>query len=172
MRQFLVILPLCLLAACAENPPQEAPPPKVEAKPTRLESQPHKYMAGRKFAPQPTQALNVRSRCTHRDAVGTQTRLELQVKDAEVKSFSAEVSIAKHGTCRFDLANFTQKQKMPQVILAAKDGSACTVRMWEQDNKHRRQVTIAFNSCPAACNGDTFDYLWPILVDAKSGRCL
>ena len=171
MRSFLVILPFCLLAACAENPPQE-PPPKAEAQPPRLQSQPLKYMAGRHFDPQKTQALNVRSRCMHRDAVGTRTRLNLQVKDAEVKNFNAEISIAKRGTCRFDLAKFTQKQKMPQVILAANDGSACTVRMWEQEIKRRRQVTIAFNSCPAACNGDTFDYLWPILVDTKSGRCL
>lgn len=171
MRQFLVILPLCLLAACAENPPQE-PPPKAEVTPPRLQSQPLKYMAGRTFNPQTTQALNIRSRCTHRDAVGTRTRLDLQVKNAEVKNFHAEISISKRGACSFDLANFTQKQKMPQVILAAKDGSACTIRMWEQDNKRRRQVTIAFNSCTAACNGDTFDYLWPILVDAKSGRCL
>lgn len=37
----------------------------------------------------------------------------------------------------------------------------------------RRHLTIALNFCPSAsCAGDTFDCLWPILVDARTGRCL
>jgi hypothetical protein len=39
--------------------------------------------------------------------------------------------------------------------------------MWEQGN----QTTLAFQNCPAACEGAAFDYLWPILVQTKSGRC-
>jgi hypothetical protein len=39
--------------------------------------------------------------------------------------------------------------------------------MWEQGPK----VTIAFNSCPKSCEGDAFSYLWPIMVEQKSGRC-
>ena len=47
---------------------------------------------------QPTRPLNVRSRCSHRDAIGTQTRLDLLVKEATVKTFSAQVSMKGHGT--------------------------------------------------------------------------
>lgn len=166
----LLALLALLLAACAEAPPQGTPPAKAEATP-EIKSQKLKYLEGRTLKPQPTRPLNVRSRCTHRDAVGTRTRLDMQVKDAEVKNFSAEVTIPRRGTCRFDLKNFTQKEKLPQVVLAAKDNSGCSVRMWEQDSGKQRQVTIAFNTCRAACDGDTFDYLWPILVDAKTGRC-
>lgn len=129
-----------------------------------------KHLTGRKLAlkPQPTRPLNVRSRCHARDAIGTQTRMDLLVKEAEVKNFKAEVKIAGRGTCRFDIKDFDQAARLPNVLLTRKADSACTVRMWEQGP----QVTIAFNSCPAACDGDAFSYLWPILVDAKSGRCI
>lgn len=171
MRRCLPLLLAVLLGACAENPPAEPPPPPVAAPAPEPPFQPLKYLAGRTFDPQPTQVLNVRSKCAHRDALGTRTRLNLQVKNAEVKAFNAEIAIPKRGICRFNLKDFTQTEKLPQVILSAKDGSPCTVRLWEQNTKQRRQVTVAFNTCPAACGGDTFDYLWPILVDAKSGRC-
>ena len=176
MRRLWLLLGLAL-AGCAEVEPQPepSPPPSKAAKAPRAtvpESQPLKYLVGRKFAPQPTRPLNVRSRCTHRDALGTRTRLDLLVKNAEVKSFSAEIAIPKRGVCRFSLKTLEQKEKLPQVLLAASDGkSPCLVRMWEEPYQRGSRVTIAFNSCPAACEGDTFDYLWPILVDAKSGRC-
>lgn len=172
MRPALFVVFAGVLASCAEIPEQAPPPPPtepavVEKRPAKPESQPLKHLVGRKITPQPTRPLNVSSRCTHRDAVGTQTRLNLQVKNADVKAFTAEVAIAKRGVCRFDIKNFEQKERLPQVLLTARDGSPCSVRMWEQGPR----VTIAFNQCPAACAGDTFDYLWPIMVDAKSGRC-
>lgn len=165
-------LALAALAGCAQvektREPEPALPDNVAAAPEqRIESQPLKYLVGRKLKPQPTRPLNVKSKCTHRDAVGTQTRLNLLVKNAEVKAFSAQVSIPHRGSCRFELKNFEQTATLPQALLKAKDGSDCSVRMWEQG----KEVTIAFNSCPAACEGEAFSYLWPILVDAKSGRC-
>lgn len=165
-----------LLAACAEEakrpePPPPAPPvaeaPPVAPMPPKLESQPLRHLLGRNLAPQPTRPLNIRSRCTHRDAIGTRTRLDLLVKEGVLKKFSAEIAIAKHGVCRFDGKTFAQKETLPQVLLAAKDGSECTVRLWEQG----KRTTIAFNQCPGACAGDAFSYLWPIMVDTKSGRC-
>ncbi len=132
-----------------------------------MESQPLRHLAGRNLKPMPTRPLNVKSKCAHRDAVGTQTRLNLLVKDAQVKTFSAQIAIPKRGVCRFDLKNFQQTATLPQALLKAKDGSGCSVRLWEQG----KEVTIAFNSCPKACEGEAFNYLWPILVDAKTGRC-
>lgn len=174
-------LAICLLfglvAGCAEvekrveapppEPPivvEEAPPAVVEDK---IQSQPLKYLVGRNLKPMPTRPLNVRSKCSHRDDIGTRTNLNLLVKNAEIKTFVANVNIPKHGACRFDLRNFRQTETLPQALLAARDGSDCTVRLWEQGDR----VTVAFNNCPRSCDGEAFSYLWPIMVETKSGRC-
>lgn len=133
----------------------------------QIRSQPLKYLAGRNLKPQPTRPLNVKSRCSSRDAVGTATQLNLLVKDALVKNFDARVSLKGHGVCRFNLKDFEQAEKLPQALLRHKQEPDCLVRMWEEGPR----VTVAFNSCPKSCEGDAFSYLWPIVVDAKSGRC-
>lgn len=126
-----------------------------------------RLLASRNMKPQVTRPLNVSSQCSHKDEIGTQTSLDLLVKEAEVKAFDARVSIKGRGTCNFSLNDFEQVEKMPQALLRHKKQSGCLVRMWEEGPK----VTIAFNSCPKSCEGDAFSYLWPILVDADSGRC-
>lgn len=174
MRFLPVLIVALLLAACA-TPPQEAEPvadaapetePVKEEMP-KLKNSTLKYLAGRNLKPQPTRPLNVKSRCTHKDAVGTQTRLDLLVKEADVKTFAAQVTMKDYGSCHFDLKDFEQVQKLPQPLLRHKKVAGCTVRMWEQG----RNVTIAFNSCPASCEGKAFDYLWPVVVDSRNGRC-
>jgi len=166
----LLVAGALLLAGCATplpppTPEPEPPAPVVEE--TKIKSQPLKYLVGRNLKPQPTRPLNVKSRCSHRDAIGTRTDLQLLVKEALVKDFSAQVAMKGHGICRFNLKDFEQTEKLPQALLRHKQDSDCLVRMWEEGPK----VTIAFNSCPKACEGDAFSYLWPIMVEAKSGRC-
>ncbi|WP_263768319.1 hypothetical protein [Propionivibrio soli] len=165
-----------LLVACAtpEQPPappepvKETPPEVSAAKPKKeaIKSQPLKYLVGRNLKPMPDKALDVRTRCGFKDVGGGHGSMDLQVTKAEVKRFVAEVSIPKQGLCRFDLKDFEQTAKMPNVVLTDKSGT-CTVRMWEQE----KGVTVAFNSCQTQCSGDAFSYLWPILVDTRSGRC-
>lgn len=163
------------LAACSTPPtaPEPVPEPAKETPPPAAESTPKfknstlKYLANRNLKPQPTRPLNVRSRCSHSDAIGTVTRLNLLVKEAEVKSFDARVSMKGHGTCSFNMQDFAQDAKLPQVLLRHKKDNNCTVRMWEQGHN----VTIAFNSCRNSCEGKAFDYLWPVVVDARNGRC-
>jgi hypothetical protein len=176
MWQRWAILAVLFLSACAEveKPPEKVQEPgKVSEKPSTASTSPTfksdtlKYLAKRKITPQQTRPLNARAHCSHRDAVGTATSLDLLVKEAEVKTFDAQVAIKGYGTCRFSLNDFDQAERMPQALLRHKRESDCTVRMWEQDQK----ITIAFNSCPKSCEGDAFSYLWPILVEAKSGRC-
>lgn len=169
-----------LLSSCATDLPQpsaetEVPPLKAEegrvtGESDVISSQPLKHLLGRKHAikPQPTRPLNVRSNCNARDAIGTRTRMELLVKEADVKTFRAEVNIAGRGACRFDIKDFQQSAKLPNVLLSRRSDPACTVRMWEQGS----QVTVAFSNCATSCEGDAFSYLWPILVDARSGRCI
>ena len=108
----------------------------------------------------------MRTRCSFKDVQGGRGSMDLQVTKAEVKRFVAEVTIPRQGLCRFDMKNFAQTARMPNVVLSDWE-SACTVRMWEQE----RGVTVAFNGCQARCSGDAFSYLWPILIDRRSGRC-
>lgn len=173
-RRFLIVV--CVLAAgCAEveKQPDVAPEPSALPEKSPVSGEPKlknstlKYLARRNLKPMPTRPLNVRSRCSHKDAIGTQTRLDLLVKEASVKTFKAEVRMKGHGTCRFNLNDFDQVEKLPQALLRHKTQANCLVRMWEQGPK----VTIAFNSCAKSCDGQAFDYLWPIMVEAKSGQC-
>lgn len=139
---------------------------KVRPKPERIESQPLKHLANRHLKAMPVRALNVLVKCGFRDAIGTRGKLDLLVKNAEVQRFTAEVDIAKHGICRFDMKNFRQTATLPAVVLNDTEGN-CLVRIWEQD----KSVTVAFNGCEARCSGESFSYLWPILVDTRNGRC-
>ncbi len=172
MRLAWALVAISFLAACAEVEKVPEPEVKVEEVPVapaspKFKSDTLKYLSKRMIKPQPTRPLNVRSKCSHRDAIGTTTKLDLLVKEAVVNTFSAQVTMKGYGTCSFDLKNFEQSEKLPQALLKHKSEAGCTVRMWEQGPK----VTIAFNSCPKSCEGDAFSYLWPIMLEAKSGRC-
>ncbi len=174
MKRVFALVLSALLAACAtEEPPREEapPPPPPVAKPQRIESQPLKHLKGRDVQALVksihTRPLNVKTHCSFRDEVtGSRGRLDMQVAEAEVKRFAAEINIPKHGMCRFEMKDFAQSEKQPVKLLHA--SSNCSVRMWEQGDR----VTVAFNNCPAQCEGDAFDYVWPILVDRKGGRCV
>ena len=172
MKSMRVVWPLFLLlaAGCAEPVKQSESGPVGTSTATaeqKIESQPLKYLKNRTIKPQPTRPLNVRAKCSTRDAIGTTRRLDLMVKEASVQTFDAQVTMKEYGACRFNLRDFEQIEKMPQALLRHRQESGCTVRMWEQGNK----VTIAFDNCPKSCDGDAFSYLWPLIVEGKSGRC-
>ena len=176
MRKFAASLAALVLVACGTTPLEREAEPAVEVAPESkmvkekkpvLSNSTLKYLDNRKLKPQPTRPLNVMSRCSHTDEIGTQIRLDLLVKNAEVQTFAALVTMKEHGTCRFDLGDFEQAERMPQPLLRHKLAGGCAVRMWEQGSN----VTVAFSSCPSACEGKAFDYLWPIIVDARNGRC-
>lgn len=164
-----------LLAACAtpEPPPAPIPPParaEAEAQPSPPppERRPNavlKHLANRDLKPIPTRPLNAKTSCAFRDQMGYGGRLNLDVKNAAVKRFEAQVNIPKRGTCRFQLRDFEQTQTAPVQLTSNQTG--CKVHMWEQAD----QVTVAFRDCRSECSGDSVDYLWPILVDNRKGRC-
>ena len=168
--RFVHVIPLVLLlGACAA--PEPAPAPASEADNQsppveRIKSQPLKHLVGRTLKPIPDKALDIRTKCSFRDVAGGRGSMDLQVTKAEVKRFVAEVNIPRRGLCRFDVKNFQQTSKLPNVVLTD-DESGCVVRMWEQE----KGVTVSFNACQAKCSGDAFSYLWPILVDSRNGRC-
>lgn len=174
MRCWVVPLSL-LLAACAtpEPPPVPVPPAaRAEAdaqpSPPPPERRPNavlKHLANRDLKPIPTRPLNAKTSCAFRDQMGYGGRLNLDVKNAAVKRFDAQVNIPKRGTCRFQLRDFEQTQTAPVQLTSNQTG--CKVHMWEQAD----QVTVAFRDCRSECSGDSVDYLWPILVDNRKGRC-
>ena len=162
-----------VLSGCVTAPPPVAET-SAEPAPSKprdeLVSQPLKHLVGRKLKPMPDKELNVRTHCRFKDVAGGRGSLDLQVSQAEVKRFLAEVSIPRQGVCRFDMKDFKQTDKLPNVVLSDA-ASGCTVRMWEQEMGKTKGVTVAFNNCQAKCEGDAFSYLWPILVDPRNGRC-
>jgi hypothetical protein len=176
MKWIHAALLVLLLGACArpELKPEPVPAPvraeeanaRKQPPTERIQSQPLKYLVGRTLKPIPDKALDVRTKCSFHDVAGGRGSMDLQVTKAEVKRFVAEVSIPNQGLCRFDMKNFQQTARLPNVVLTD-ETSGCVVRMWEQG----QGVTVAFNACPEKCSGDAFSYLWPILVDTKSGRC-
>lgn len=125
-----------------------------------------KHLANRTLEPIPDRPLNTKVACAFRDHLGYRGNLRLDVREADVKNFAANVTIPRRGECRFDLEKFHQTRIHPTVELSSRD-TTCKVRLWEQGD----EVTVAFNGCRAECSGDSVDYLWPILVDNRKGRC-
>jgi len=172
----LALVGALLIGACTTPSPPPVPEaatpapraPAEQAKP-RIESQPLKHLAGRNLKPMPIKPLNVKTRCRFRDEVtGTRGRLDLQVREDEVQRFAAEVRIPRHGTCRFEMKDFAQDRGRHPVTLSGGERNSCAVRVWEQESR----FTVAFAECAANCEGNAHEYLWPILIDGKTGRCV
>jgi hypothetical protein len=170
----VILIALTLLAACAtppEPPPPSAPAPSPVATPPqetkpKLRNDTLKHLANRNLKPIETRPLNAKASCAFRDPTGYRGKLSLNVKEASVKNFEANVDVPKRGSCNFRLKDFNQTHSDPIVILSARQ-SDCKVRLWEQED----QVTVAFRDCRKECSGNSVDYLWPILVDNRKGSC-
>lgn len=159
-----------LLAGCATQAPEvvSRPVPAPETRKPAPAPQPEVYsrLAGRKLKPMAVRPLNVKADCSFRDPDGYGGRLDLLVQESRVHRMQAEVQVPRRGSCSFALGDFRQTANEPSVTLSAASGK-CTVRLWEQEGR----VTVAFHDCRDRCGGDSFDYVWPILVDAGTGRC-
>jgi hypothetical protein len=169
---FVVIL----LAGCAtkEAPvavkPAPAPTPSPEvakpAPPPAAPTETYSRLAGRTIKPIAVKPITVKTSCSYKDPTGYGGKLKLAVTKSQVKDLQAEIKVPQHGSCSFAVKDFHQTAKEPSVTLVSNKG-ACTIRIWEQEGN----VTVAFNTCQDRCQGDSFDYVWPILVNAKTGKC-
>ncbi len=167
-RSSLCAYAVVLLAACSTLPlPEPREEEAIDEAPQRERNATLKHLDKRNLKPMPIKPITVSSRCSQKDEQGTTTRLNLKVKDSKVLSLNASIEIPKHGSCRFDLSEFEQTAVLPQLVLTHRTQSQCNIRMWAQD----QQIAIAYTTCAQACSGDSFDYLWPTLVDSRSGRC-
>jgi hypothetical protein len=177
LSRMTIVAPALLLGGCGFWPFGKAPPPPEprtepqatprvapRTEPVPLSERTRRYLASRGLPVIEARPLSVRTDCAFRDETGYGGRLDLDVSDSGVSRFSARIEVPNRGRCRFDLGEFRQSARLPTVTLASTRGD-CTVRMWEQG----RQVTVAFSACQAQCDGGTFDYVWPILVE--DGRC-
>lgn len=173
-------LAVALLAGCAVQPPapevrsggEAVPAPRAPeaARPTPPPAAPDSRqstrLAARQHAAQGKRPLTVHTSCRFADETGYSGRLDLAVDHDDVRQLAADVSIPRHGNCHFALPEFRQAGLRPGVLLNSL-GGACTVRMWEQGAR----VSVAFSNCAAHCSGGSHEYLWPILVDTRTGEC-
>jgi hypothetical protein len=161
-----------LLAGCATQVPEGAtqpgsvPAPAARKPAAPPQSEVYSRLAGRKIKPIAVKPLNVRAACSFRDPDGYGARLDLLVQESRVQRLEAQVTVPGRGNCAFALKDFRQTASEPAVVLSAAD-SACKVRLWEQEGR----VTVSFSNCRDRCVAGSFDYVWPILVDADSGEC-
>lgn len=123
---------------------------------------------GKLPAPIPDRALNIQADCTSGDAHGYAEAIKLSVADGIVSQLELRITVAKRGSCRFQLADFRQTRSAPHVELVARSGSKCATRMWYQQNR----FTVAFSDCPEMCTPPgTADYIWPIELRLSDGAC-
>lgn len=167
----VLALPI-LLSACATDEAVVDTPQKTSSSASgpiqigQISPQTLRKLRGRKMQQIHDRKLNARAACTFKDVNGGKGHLDLQVEHAEVRRLHAEIEIPKHGLCRFDLPAFAQVSRYPNVELR-NPANDCRIRLWEQN----RGVTLAFHNCRAQCSGDAVDYLWPILINPRNGRC-
>lgn len=153
-------------ASVSTPTPEPVPVPEAEQTPALAKRGDHGTRPTRKLRPMAVKPISVKADCSYRDPTGYGGTLNLLVENSQVRTLQADIQVPKRGSCAFALKDFRQTTREPSVTLASASG-ACTVRLWEQEGK----VTVAFNSCKDRCQGDSFDYVWPILVDARTGKC-
>ena len=156
-----VLLAAAVLGAGAPPDTPSGPAAEAPAPPAAVAARP-----AARPGPIPVRPINVKTECNFRDESGYNGALKLDVAEAKVKAFEAQVNIPKRGACRFDLKDFRQTKELPAIELSQSRGR-CIVRVWEQGER----VTVAFQQCEKMCSGNSYSYLWPILNDRRKGSC-
>jgi hypothetical protein len=178
MKRWLALVAIALVVAACTSTVQEtsrdegASVGRSSERPSRqppgLSAEAQRALARRGIKQHDASPVSVKSQCSHVDEIGTATKLSLAVDDGQVSDFDAAVSIKGRGRCHFALGEFRQESRAPQVLLRHARDTKCTVRMWREQTE---KITIAFTGCQKSCEGKAFDYLWPILVESKTGQC-
>ncbi len=158
-------------------PPVEPPPKPVPPKPVlrdlpaaplaKTPPAPPAPRAGRPRRAMKARPITLAMRCAARDERRHTVQADVDVAAGKVRYLRARIAQPK-GACEFALPDFAQVKAMPSIELRARDGSGCTLRMWEQGP----QVVLAYNSCESYCQPRrTFSEMLPILFDRRVGRC-
>jgi hypothetical protein len=159
-----------LLAGCAAEAPKPEPEPEPEPVPAVVppEEPPSEIcspLTGRCLKPSEIRPITIKTDCSYRDPTGYGGKLKLEIAESQVNNLQAEIQ-TKRGKCKFVFKDFRQATKEPSITLLATKGR-CIVRVWEQEGK----LMVAFDSCRDRCQSDSFNYVWPILINTKTGKC-
>jgi hypothetical protein len=110
--------------------------------------------------------LNLAGNCVGKEETGYAENVRVTVAGGQVRALDARIDIPKHGSCRYQLADFRQTKQTPFVELVARSNSACAVRMWQQGDR----ITLAATDCEEKCARGAFEYAWPVEFTA-GGAC-
>lgn len=105
--------------------------------------------------------------CRRTEEDGFREDAQVRVDNNTVQQLSWKLWVGKQGSCSFDLADFRQTRKKPHVELAARDGSACKLMIWQDP----RRVTLAHASCEARCTPGIYEQAWPVMFEPGTGGC-
>jgi hypothetical protein len=119
------------------------------------------------LAPIPDRPIHLDAACAQVEPDGFREEARLRVAHNRVEALSWQLWVGERGSCRFELAEFSQMRLRPSVELRARDGSGCTLMIWQDPNK----VTLAHAGCERRCTPGIYEDAWPVMFDPVSGRC-
>ena len=118
-------------------------------------------------APIADRPIDLAGACAQTEEDGFREDARLVVEDNRVRELSWQLHVGKRGSCRFELADFRQVRSRPSIELAARDGSACKLMVWQEP----RRVTLAHAGCEARCTAGIYEEAWPVMFEPRGGGC-
>ena len=118
-------------------------------------------------APIPDRAIDLQGHCQQTEEDGFREAAELIVRDNRVQVLDWQLWVGRRGQCRFDASRFRQVKARPHIELAALDGSACKLMIWQEPQK----ITLAHAGCEAFCTPGIYEDAWPVSFDSRTGGC-
>jgi hypothetical protein len=117
--------------------------------------------------PIPDRPIDLSGRCAQTEADGFREEARLLVRANRVEELSWQIWVGQRGSCRFELPEFRQVRSRPSIELAAVDGSACKLMVWQDP----RRITLAHAGCEARCSGGVHEEAWPVMFEPRTGGC-
>ncbi|MBY4896780.1 hypothetical protein [Cupriavidus sp. AU9028] len=111
--------------------------------------------------------IDLAGSCQRTEEDGFREDALLRVTDNNVQQLQWKLWVGKRGSCAFDLADFRQTKRRPHIELAARDGSACKLLIWQDP----RRVTLAHANCERRCTPGIYEEAWPVMFEPDSGAC-
>ncbi|RPH41439.1 MAG: hypothetical protein EHM87_19705 [Burkholderiales bacterium] len=122
---------------------------------------------GPRPAPIADRAIELSGRCAQTEEDGFREEARLVVRASRVDELSWRLWVGRRGSCRFELADFSQVRSRPSIELVARDGSACKLMIWQDP----RRVTLAHAGCEARCTEGIYEEAWPVMFEPRDGGC-
>jgi hypothetical protein len=105
--------------------------------------------------------------CAQTEDDGFREQARLRVDANRVQALSWRLWVGQRGSCRFELEEFRQTRLRPSIELAARDGSACRLMVWQAPQR----ITLAHAGCERRCTPGIYEDAWPVMFDPQTGRC-